>query len=229
MLSPYDTFLRAWRLNRAHHAWLIVGQETLADKIIHTILPKESPFLLRVDKKDTVKSARARWHAFFQLREENCPRVCFVSDIDELGPFIQNALLKLLEEPPENAYFIITSTRLGFVPPTIRSRCVCLMGQGEEKDVEQDKKWRVFWQSFLQKDPVSKWFADFLTLTTHTSSMDAGCRVLIAMLHQRSVETLNGTHAAQALAIEQLIEQAFRLNIQPKSLFFEIGRFLEIV
>lgn len=44
---------------------------------------------------------------------------------DRLAPIVQNAMLKVLEEPPENTYFILTGNEYGILP-TIRSRCMII-------------------------------------------------------------------------------------------------------
>lgn len=50
-------------------------------------------------------------------------RICLVDSADELNRHGANALLKLLEEPPERSLFLIVSHMPGRLLPTIRSRC----------------------------------------------------------------------------------------------------------
>lgn len=50
-------------------------------------------------------------------------RVVIVDDADTMNRNAQNALLKILEEPPENTVLILISHRLGAMISTIRSRC----------------------------------------------------------------------------------------------------------
>lgn len=50
-------------------------------------------------------------------------RVCIVDSADDLNRNSANALLKLIEEPPERSLFLIVAHRPGQVLPTIRSRC----------------------------------------------------------------------------------------------------------
>lgn len=50
-------------------------------------------------------------------------RVVIVDDADTMNRNAQNALLKILEEPPKNAMLILVCHRLGNMIPTIRSRC----------------------------------------------------------------------------------------------------------
>src|SRR5262249_41677597 len=53
---------------------------------------------------------------------EGRAKVFIVRDADELSPTAANALLKTLEEPIQNTYFVLTSSRPESLLPTIRSR-----------------------------------------------------------------------------------------------------------
>ena len=50
-------------------------------------------------------------------------RIVVVDDADTMNRSAQNAILKILEEPPPNALLILVCHRLGAMIPTIRSRC----------------------------------------------------------------------------------------------------------
>ncbi len=50
-------------------------------------------------------------------------RVTVIDSMDEVNRNGANAMLKLLEEPPENSLILLVSSRPGRLPPTIRSRC----------------------------------------------------------------------------------------------------------
>ena len=50
-------------------------------------------------------------------------RVCIVDTVDELNPNAANALLKILEEPPQQSLFLLISHAQARVLPTIQSRC----------------------------------------------------------------------------------------------------------
>jgi DNA polymerase-3 subunit delta' len=54
-------------------------------------------------------------------------RVCIVDTLDELNPNAANALLKVLEEPPQQSLFLLVSHAPARVLPTILSRCRKLM------------------------------------------------------------------------------------------------------
>jgi len=65
---------------------------------------------------------------FFQetAAETGTWRVCIIDSADELNGSSENAILKLLEEPPSNTLFILISSAPGRLLPTIRSRCMGL-------------------------------------------------------------------------------------------------------
>ncbi len=50
-------------------------------------------------------------------------RVVVIDDADTMNRSSQNAVLKILEEPPSNALLILVTHRMGAMIPTIRSRC----------------------------------------------------------------------------------------------------------
>jgi DNA polymerase-3 subunit delta' len=50
-------------------------------------------------------------------------RVVILDDADALVPAAQNALLKILEEPPPSSIFLLITSRPDMLLPTVRSRC----------------------------------------------------------------------------------------------------------
>ena len=50
-------------------------------------------------------------------------RVAIIDSMDHVNINGANALLKLLEEPPEQAVLFLIASQIGHLPPTIRSRC----------------------------------------------------------------------------------------------------------
>ena len=71
----------------------------------------------------SVESVR-RLIEFFQLSSADGGwRVALVDPADDLNTAAANALLKLIEEPPARAMFLLVSHAPGRLPATIRSRC----------------------------------------------------------------------------------------------------------
>lgn len=87
----------------------------------------ESVLFVEADeqKKISVEAARGILK-FFTLRSLTPARVVIIDAAEALNPQAANALLKLIEEPPEGSYFFLISASETSVLPTIRSRCQVL-------------------------------------------------------------------------------------------------------
>ena len=69
-----------------------------------------------------VEDARAAINFFAHTSAEGGWRVAIIDAADELNEESANALLKVIEEPPERGLVLLVTHRPGFVLPTIRSR-----------------------------------------------------------------------------------------------------------
>ena len=76
---------------------------------------------------------------FFRLKvpgKAAIKRVVVIDDAETMGHEAQNALLKLLEEPPQDSVLILTSSQSDHLLPTIRSRTQILpIGNPDAKEV----------------------------------------------------------------------------------------------
>ena len=70
-----------------------------------------------------VEPARAALQVFQMSAAFGGWRVCIVDCAEDLNRSSANALLKMIEEPPQRSLILIVSHRPGRVLPTIRSRC----------------------------------------------------------------------------------------------------------
>ncbi len=84
---------------------------------------------------DDIRSISER--AYLAPNEAN-GKVFILEEADTYNTQSQNALLKILEEPPENVFFILTSAAKNALLPTVRSR-VCILS-GREKSLEAVKQ-----------------------------------------------------------------------------------------
>jgi DNA polymerase-3 subunit delta' len=89
-------------------------------------------FLLRREWNDKTKKffteiriedVRRIIHSFHQASGAGGWRIGIVDCADELNRASANALLKLIEEPPERSLFLLVAHQPGRILPTIRSRC----------------------------------------------------------------------------------------------------------
>ena len=66
----------------------------------------------------------------YVLPNEGKRKVFLLPEADTMNPNAQNALLKLLEEPPAYAAFLLLGNNPGAFLPTVKSRCVSLRAGG---------------------------------------------------------------------------------------------------
>ena len=97
-------------LRRRAHADLLVLERTPNDKGV-------------LRQQIAVEDVRRTVSFFGSTAGEGGWRIAIVDAVDELNRFGANALLKVLEEPPQRALLLLVSHSAGGVPATLRSRC----------------------------------------------------------------------------------------------------------
>ena len=110
-------------------------------------------------------------------------KVFILENADTYNPQSQNALLKIIEEPPENVYFILTVSSKHALLPTVASRlCIVNFGQKSLDDIKRIIKETMPEQSdsFIEKCAYYAAFydrADIKTLDRDTlmAAFDDGC------------------------------------------------------
>lgn len=85
-----------------------------------------------------IAQVRAVQEALTVTGHQGSRRVTIVDPAEAMNPFTANALLKLLEEPPDGCLFVLVSAAPAQLLPTIRSRCQpWQFGYPEAADVQQ--------------------------------------------------------------------------------------------
>jgi DNA polymerase III subunit delta' len=139
---------------RPHHAYLLAGPEgggkTLAARAFaaavlcdeggcgecrscRLALSDKHPneFIVEPEGRDihveTVK--QEIWHPAYRTAPEPGRKVFLIREADRLNPAAADALLKVLEEPPADAVFLLLSARPHELPETVLSRCHVVMFQ----------------------------------------------------------------------------------------------------
>jgi len=80
-------------------------------------------FLAEKKKNITISQIREMGLLISARPNEAAMRMVLISDADSMNVQAQNALLKMLEEPPKNTFFILTATGVSTLLSTIISRC----------------------------------------------------------------------------------------------------------
>src|ERR1700730_13021738 len=107
-VDPSDSVAR--QITAGAHGGLLVLERGLNDRgVLRTVI--------------TVDETRETISFFGSTAAVDGWRVCIVDTVDELNPNAANALLKILEEPPQQSLFLLVSHAPARVLPTILSRC----------------------------------------------------------------------------------------------------------
>ena len=77
----------------------------------------------KLAKDITIGEVRALKTSLSLSSPDGAPRIAIIDAADDMNASAANAILKILEEPPENAYFFLVSSAPSGLLPTIRSRC----------------------------------------------------------------------------------------------------------
>jgi DNA polymerase III subunit delta' len=97
-----------------------VAAQAQGDLLILERTPNEKGVLRQ---QIAVEDVRRTISFFGSTAGEGGWRIAIVDAVDELNRFGANALLKILEEPPQRALLLLVSHSAGRVPATLRSRC----------------------------------------------------------------------------------------------------------
>jgi DNA polymerase-3 subunit delta' len=107
-VDPSDHVAR--QITAGAHGGLLVLERSLNDRgVMRTVI--------------TVDETRQTISFFGSTAAVDGWRVCIVDTVDELNPNAANALLKILEEPPQRSLFLLVSHSPARALPTILSRC----------------------------------------------------------------------------------------------------------
>ena len=138
------TFVDAWNKRDEypiHPVWMLcgprgIGKATLAYKIAKMVYGNVGDFFIvdmenNIDrdgkpktegKEISVYTVRAMIERMQMSSMSGKWRVILIDSVDELNTAAENAILKLLEEPPQQTLFLLVTHQLSNVLPTVRSR-----------------------------------------------------------------------------------------------------------
>ena len=143
-MGTVKNFMDAWN-NRDKHpihpVWMLtgprgIGKATLAYKLAKNVYGNVGDFFIidisrNIDKDGKIKpdgkeisvyTVRAMIDKMQLSAMSDSWRVVLIDSLDELNNAASNAILKLLEEPPEKTLFLLVVHQLANVLPTLRSR-----------------------------------------------------------------------------------------------------------
>ena len=147
------------------------------------------------------------------LKNISKTRIVVFNDAEKLNPQSSNALLKALEEPPENTHFILITQSLSQLLPTIRSRVQSFrFFPLETKDLRQIAPDAPEWALTISRGQISEledWQSEDLTTLLEASEK---------AFHALGQKDLDGwlelfphfKDRAQAIKLSQILQFLFR-------------------
>ncbi len=147
-------------IEQIHHAFIISGSkgigkslliESLSEKLLNNKISLENNpdfhNLKILDEKkligiDQIHELRDKLYESSFLGKN---KVAVINEIEKISIDGLNAILKILEEPPKNTYFLLSTNFLNKIPLTIQSRCFDL--RISSPDIEQSLGWLSHYQT----------------------------------------------------------------------------------
>jgi DNA polymerase-3 subunit delta' len=192
------------------------------------------PDMIRVERAVDDKGVRKREIQVAQVRplvsdaqvmpNEAERKVYVISDADTMNLNAQNALLKLLEEPPGGACFLLCAAAPDQLLPTVRSRCVLLRRNGEAaEDGESARRAAEFLAVVASGDRVKllRWCVGSEQLDGRAAeAFVRACREALAdILCLRSQIRLSPRRCAELDTLLEKCAAMLRLNTGVKHVF----------
>ena len=156
------------------------------------------------------------------------PRVFVLLRADLATIPAQNALLKLLEEPPINTLLILTVNQSHKLLPTIQSRCLIKhrsdQNQVPEKELEADSNMANYLK--LLSKPSNQTYSQIINLVQQVKDREQAKNLLEQLLYHlqtdlKSIPLLKKVKASQqTLKAYQLLEQNANYKLVLENLFF---------
>ncbi len=170
------------RAGMLSHAWLVPGgsagsREELAAYIAAALICPEQdtpcgscahcvklakgihPDLIRIEKLPdksgyVVEQVREIIRDAYVMPNEASRKVYLIPNAEDMNANAQNAMLKIMEEPPARSAFILTTANSAAILDTVRSRCTEILADGEDGMGDEDKYSRAIFDSFLRRAPL---------------------------------------------------------------------------
>ena len=199
------------------------GQCRSCRKVFHGVHPD----ILITDPEGGAKTAAIKVDQIRQIvatahimPSEGACKVYVLRQADKMNLSAQNALLKLLEEPPRSAAFILAAENPGALLPTVRSRCELLRDSaaGEAPPDEALAYAAEYFQAVCapQRSALLRWCAAHERDDTQTvqAFLQAARQLLSQKISGRpDLPQLSDAEAARQLERLELCERYLRANV----------------
>lgn len=106
---------------------------------LNTTYSPNNPDILYISQDYTISSIRQIKNFLSQKPFQSPCKIILISNAQNLSLDAQNTLLKNLEEPGPNNYFILTIPKISFLIPTIISRCSLINLESQPKNLSKSQ------------------------------------------------------------------------------------------
>jgi DNA polymerase-3 subunit delta' len=167
------------------HAYLIVGENPTIE--INKLVKKLKAKLLEfsVNKIEDIRELNS-----FTNLSTDTPQAIVLQNIENCTTEASNALLKNLEEPAENIFYILTCDSVNQVLPTIVSRCEIIKLKNQTSKVKNDET-----EKFMQMK-IGQKFSYLDKIKTRDEAL-VFIKNLIYYLHTKLIENTENIKIAQ--------------------------------
>ena len=166
-------------------------------------------------KVDQIRSVAA---TAYILPSEAEKKVYVLRQADTMNLNAQNAFLKLLEEPPQSAAFILAAASPELLLPTVRSRCALLRDPAEQ--LQESDEIRALAEDYLRA-VASRWCLaqEGMDAQTLAAFLPAVQHRLVQLLAEPDETVLPQSLCAQQLRLMETCENYRRANVGTKHIF----------
>lgn len=175
----------------------------------------------------TVDQIRAISADAVVLPNEAARKVYLIDEAETMNPAAQNAALKLLEEPPADAVFLLCTVNPMLLLPTVRSRCVSVHASGESAETE-DETVRTLVSGYLKavcggdEAALMRWCAQNEGVDARTMLAFCGAlreRLTDALCQRQKLKGLPRGELMRLAELADRLTQYLKVNTGVKQLF----------
>ena len=164
------------------------GRRTLARELI-----AQSMNATFIECETGVDAVRAMTEKAYKMSE---PTVYFIDDADGMSTAAKNALLKVTEEPPNNAYFVLALVNRENTLGTIKSRAITFPMEPYSTEQLRDYWYSVYGQWEDRWGDIAGYVRNFGDLQYFAEEFEKGKSVVkFAKTVLENVATVSGTNA----------------------------------
>ncbi|MDR1488712.1 MAG: AAA family ATPase [Holosporales bacterium] len=172
---------------------------------------------LMMDGEKTMEGARSIIDFLNITSEFAGYKVVIINEAENMSKNVANAILKIIEEPPNKSLIIITTGNLFSLIPTIRSRCQKIFVRGEsEKNFEINKDFFEKCMVFLKN--TNKDVVNFVKPLEKEEELSNFLNILQSYLYSILLAFPKRKHAQKYLECSELIEGAKNTHLDQQTL-----------